>query len=178
MGPRLAVIVSKCPRLKNVYKSNGRCLKKFKSNNKGNNRGEQQEVLSIHLTQDCVYSDGHNLRGHFSIGTIGPRESVLCSQRSSDVIRVQSLWECVKYRDKGKNNRGSSEGLVIDDVCERVRHRLWGTVGVLATIEQWYPTRKFNETMVPRKRNSKVWPGLVTKEKTMKYPASAMCTVL
>ena len=25
----------------NVYKSNGRCLKKFKSNNKGNKRGEQ-----------------------------------------------------------------------------------------------------------------------------------------
>ena len=25
MGPRLAVIVNKCPRLKNVYKSNGRC---------------------------------------------------------------------------------------------------------------------------------------------------------
>ena len=49
--------------------------------------------------------------------------------------------------------------------------------GVLATIEQWYPTRKFNGTMVPHKRNSKVWPGLVTKEKTMKYPASAMCTV-
>ena len=49
--------------------------------------------------------------------------------------------------------------------------------GVLATIEQWYPTRKFNGTMVPHKRNSKVWPGLVTKEKTMKYPTSAMCTV-
>ena len=48
--------------------------------------------------------------------------------------------------------------------------------GVLATIEQWYPTRKFNGTMVPHKRNSKVWPGLVTKEKTMKYPTSAMCT--
>ena len=32
---------------------------------------------------------------------------------------------------------------------------------------QWYP----------HKRNSKVWPGLVTKEKTMKYPTSAMCTV-
>ena len=37
-----------------------------------------------------------------------------------------------------------------------------------------YPARKFN---VPHKRNSKVWPGLVTKEKTMKYPISAMCTV-
>ena len=49
--------------------------------------------------------------------------------------------------------------------------------GVLATIEQWYPARKFNGTMVPHKRNSKVCPGLVTKEKTMKYPASAMCTV-
>ena len=35
--------------------------------------------------------------------------------------------------------------------------------GVLATIEQWYPTRKFNGTMVPRK--------------TIKYPTSAMCTV-
>ena len=33
----------------------------------------------------------HTVRGHFSIGTIGPRESVLCSQLSSDVIRVQSL---------------------------------------------------------------------------------------
>ena len=31
--------------------------------------------------------------------------------------------------------------------------------------------------MVPHKINSKVWPGLVTKEKTMKYPISAMCTV-
>ena len=50
--------------------------------------------------------------------------------------------------------------------------------GVLATIEQWYPTRKFNGTMVPHKINSKVWPGLVTKEKTIKYPTSAMCTVL
>ena len=40
-----------------------------------------------------VYRDGHTLRGHFSIGTIGPRESVLCSQQSSDVIRVR---ECVK----------------------------------------------------------------------------------
>ena len=49
--------------------------------------------------------------------------------------------------------------------------------GVLATIEKWYPARKFNGTMVPHKRNSKVWPGLVTKEKTMKYPTSAMCTV-
>ena len=49
--------------------------------------------------------------------------------------------------------------------------------GVLATIEQWYPTRKFNGTMVHHKRNSKVWPGLVTKEKTMRYPTSAMCTV-
>ena len=38
-----------------------------------------------------VYRDDHTLWGHFSIGTIGPRESVLCSQRSSDVIRVQSV---------------------------------------------------------------------------------------
>ena len=49
--------------------------------------------------------------------------------------------------------------------------------GVLATIEQWYPTRKFNGTMVPHKRNSIVWPHLVTIEKTIKYPTSAMCTV-
>ena len=39
----------------------------------------------------CVGLYGHTVRGHFSIGTIGPRESVLCSQLSSDVIRVQSL---------------------------------------------------------------------------------------
>ena len=37
--------------------------------------------------------------------------------------------------------------------------------GVLATIEQWYPT------------NSTVWPHLVTIEKTIKYPTSAMCRV-
>ena len=48
--------------------------------------------------------------------------------------------------------------------------------GVLATIEQWYPTRKFNGTMVPHERNSIVWPHLVTIEKTIKYPTSAMCT--
>ena len=41
--------------------------------------------------QECVSLYGHTLRGHFSIGTIGPRESVLCSQLSSDVVRVQSL---------------------------------------------------------------------------------------
>ena len=49
--------------------------------------------------------------------------------------------------------------------------------GVLATIEQWYHTRKFNGTMVPHKRNSIVWPHLVTKEKTIKHPTSAMCRV-
>ena len=49
MDRRLAVIVSKCPRLKNVYKSNESRLQK--SNNKGNKRGE---VLSLHLTQDWV----------------------------------------------------------------------------------------------------------------------------
>ena len=43
MGPRLGVIGSKCPRLKNVYKSNGRCLKKVlspttKGTKEGNNR--------------------------------------------------------------------------------------------------------------------------------------------
>ena len=67
-----------------------------------------------------VYRDGHTLQGHFSIGTIGPRESVLCSQRSSDVIRVQSLWECVKYRDKGKNNRGPRRVWSFTNVCVRI----------------------------------------------------------
>ena len=47
---------------------------------------------------------------------------------------------------------------------ERVRHRLWGTCN--------------NRTMVPHKRNSIVWPHLATKEKTIKYPTSAMCTVV
>ena len=61
------------------------------------------------------------LRGHFSTGTIGPRESVLCSQRSSEVIRVQSLWECVKYRDKGKNNRGPRRVWPFTNRCEFVR---------------------------------------------------------
>ena len=37
MGPRLAIIVWKCPMLKNVYKSNGICLKR--SNNKENKKG-------------------------------------------------------------------------------------------------------------------------------------------
>ena len=108
MGPRLAVIVSKCPRLKNMYKSNGRCLKKFKSNNKGNNREEQYEVLSIHLTQDC----------------------------------------------------------------EHVRHRVWGTCN--NTCRTMDPTRKFNGTMVPHKRSSIDWPHYATKEKTIKYPISAI----
>ena len=67
---------------------------------------EQWEDPVCRCLQVCVSLYGHTLRGHFSIGTIGPRKSVLCSQRSSDVIRVQSLWECVKYRDKGKNKRG------------------------------------------------------------------------
>ena len=71
----------------------------------------------------CMYRDGHTLRGHFSIGTIGPRESVLCSQRSSDVIRVQSLWECVKYRDKGKNKRGPRRVWSFTNVCTCLTHR-------------------------------------------------------
>ena len=41
-GPRLTVIVSKCPRLKHVYKSNGRCLQK--SNNKGSNKGTKYTI--------------------------------------------------------------------------------------------------------------------------------------
>ena len=53
MGFRLAVIVSKCPWLKNVYKSNGRCLKSptTKETKEGNNR----EVLSLRLTQDWTW---------------------------------------------------------------------------------------------------------------------------
>ena len=46
MIPQLAV-VCKWPRLKNVYKSNGRCqVTKF--NNNGNKWKEQQEVLGLH----------------------------------------------------------------------------------------------------------------------------------
>ena len=61
-------------------------------------------VVSIYTTQKKLRVKGivliifvsmrlysHTVRGHFSIGTIGPRESVLCSQLSSDVVRVQSL---------------------------------------------------------------------------------------
>ena len=48
MGPRLAVIVSKCPRLKNVYKSNRRCLKSptTKGTKEGNNM--RSSVYTLH----------------------------------------------------------------------------------------------------------------------------------
>ena len=52
----------------------------------GNNM--RSSVYTLHKTVR-LYS--HTVRGHFSIGTIGPRESVLCSQLSSDVVHVQSL---------------------------------------------------------------------------------------
>ena len=45
------------------------------------------------------------------------RSSGVCSQRSSDVIRVQSLWECLKYRDKGKNKRSPRRVWSITTVC-------------------------------------------------------------
>ena len=64
-----------------------------------------------------------------------------------------------------------------DTLCVWVVNAYAIGCGVLATIEQWYPTRKFNGTMVPHKRNYIVWPHLVTIEKTIKYPTSAMCTV-
>ena len=63
-------------------------LKKTMSKQWENN--ERSLVEGVY-TPVCVGLYGHTVRGHFSIGTIGPRESVLCSQLSSDVIRVQSL---------------------------------------------------------------------------------------
>ena len=98
MGPWLAVIVSKCPRLKNVYKSNGRYIKSptTKGTIEGNNR------------RSSVYT----------------------------LLKTYCAWVCV---------------------C--VNAYAIGC-GVLAKIEQWYPTRKFNGTMVPHKRNSIVWPHL------------------
>ena len=42
--------------------------------------------------------------------------------------------------------------------------------GVLATIEQWYPTRKFNGTMVPHKRNSKGLAGFGHKREDNEVP--------
>ena len=48
MGPRLAVIVSKCPRLKNVYKFNGRSQKSptTKRTKEGNNRRSSVYTLN------------------------------------------------------------------------------------------------------------------------------------
>ena len=50
MGPRLAVIVSKCPRLKNVYKSNRRCLKSLSVTTKGTKEGNNRKssVYTLH----------------------------------------------------------------------------------------------------------------------------------
>ena len=53
--------------------------------------GERWEVPDWRCLNVCVRLYSHTVRGHFSIWTIGPRESVLCSQLSSDVVRVQSL---------------------------------------------------------------------------------------
>ena len=101
---------------KTIFSGNGNGLKNFTFLS----TWEQKNVHTVYVKQDYVYRDGHTLRGHFSIGTIGPRESVLCSQRSSDVIRVQSLWECVKYRDKWKNNRGPRRVWSFTNVCTHV----------------------------------------------------------
>ena len=52
-----------------------------------------------------VYRDGHTLRGHFSIGTIlASQFFVLSGPRTSFMYKVYG--NNVKYRDKGKNNRG------------------------------------------------------------------------
>ena len=84
------------------------------------------------------------------------------------------------YKSLSPTTRGTKEGNNMRSSVYTV-HKIVNAYaigcGVLATIEQWYPAREFNGTMVPHKRNSKVWPSLVTKEKTMKYPISAMCTV-
>ena len=88
------------------------------------------------------------------------------------------LKKCTNLREQKRGTTGGPQFTPSTrcGMCGRVNAYAIGC-GVLATIEQWYPARKFNGTMVPHKRNSKVWPGLVTKEKTMKYPTSAMCTV-
>ena len=57
------------------------------------------------------------VRGHITKGIIDPRTAILSSLLSSEVIRVQSLWECVKYRDKGKNNRGPRRVWSCTTVC-------------------------------------------------------------
>ena len=79
------------------------------------------------------------------------------------------------YKQKRNNGRTPFAG-VCKFVCGRVRHRLWGTCNNRTMVPhkeiQWH-----NGTGIPHKRNSKIWPGLVTKEKTIKYPTSAMCTV-
>ena len=74
MGPRLAVIVSKCPRLKNVYKSNGRCLKK--SNNKGNNRGEQWRSSVYTLRKTVCERVRHRLWGTCNNRTMVPHKEI------------------------------------------------------------------------------------------------------
>ena len=68
MVPQLAVIVCKCPRLKNVYKSNGRCLEKIKSNNKENKI--KSSVYTLHkIGCACTYSNGDfNNRGQWVPG--------------------------------------------------------------------------------------------------------------
>ena len=85
----------------------------------GHNREDNQVPHKCHVEGVGVQGWPYPPRTFF-LGTIGPRESVLCSQRSSDVIRVQSLWECVKYRDKGKNNRGPRRVWSFTNICEFV----------------------------------------------------------
>ena len=92
-----------------------------------------------------------------------------------EILRFGRVWS-QKRRQSSTPQVPCVQCMCVYNVCVCVDAYAIGC-GVLATIEQWYPTREFNGTMVPHKRNSKVWPGLVTKEKTMKYPTSAMCTV-
>ena len=76
MGPWLADIISKCPRLKNVYKSNGRSHKI--SNNKGNKRAEQYNVLGLHHKQNGVGAQEATCGVYWHNGDNSTPEVYLC----------------------------------------------------------------------------------------------------
>ena len=78
-------------------------------------------------------------------------------------------------KDKAKVFKLCIQTLCQQVMCDDVNAYAIGC-GVLATIEQWYPTRKFNGTMVPHKRNSIVWPHLVTRQSsTPQVPCVGLC---
>ena len=110
LGWRL--LSAKCPRLKNVYKSNGRCLKKFKFNNKGNNRGEQlrSSVYTLHKTV-CVRLFRHSNRGLITKGTIGSpvgKRPPVCQTCTKHMRGVAKMLE---YKQKRNNGRTPFAGV-------------------------------------------------------------------